>query len=120
LGSGVCAAANLEKADRGPHRDQIGVAHQSRPAATQLEQTCGYERRSNVDKGTKLARNRFIRGRNREVEMANGDSGGIGVLGVIVGALVAVVIGGAVLYSTGTIGHNSSTVKIELPKVTTK
>jgi hypothetical protein len=55
-----------------------------------------------------------------EVEMADGDSGGTGVLGVIVGALIAVVIGGAVLYSTGTIGHNSSTVKIDLPKITTK
>jgi hypothetical protein len=52
--------------------------------------------------------------------MADGDSGGTGVLGVIVGALIAVVIGGAVLYSTGTIGHNSSTVKIDLPKITTK
>jgi hypothetical protein len=52
--------------------------------------------------------------------MADTGSGGTGVLGVIVGALIVIVVGGAILYGTGTIGSNSSTVKIELPKITTK
>ena len=51
--------------------------------------------------------------------MADGDSG-TGVLGVIVGALIVIVVGGAILYGTGMLGSNSSSVKIELPKVTTK
>jgi hypothetical protein len=54
-----------------------------------------------------------------ELSMAD-NGGGIGVMGVIVGALIVAAVGGAVLYGTGTIGSNSSTVKIELPKVTTK
>ena len=51
--------------------------------------------------------------------MAEG-SGGIGVLGVLVGALLVIVVGTGVLYATGTIGSHSSTVKLELPKVTVK
>ena len=48
-------------------------------------------------------------------------SGGIGVLGVLVGALIVVVVGGGILFATGTIGRSkSSTVTLELPKVTTK
>jgi hypothetical protein len=47
-------------------------------------------------------------------------SGGIGVLGVLVGALIVIVVGTGVLYATGTIGSQSSTVKIELPKITVK
>jgi hypothetical protein len=48
-------------------------------------------------------------------------SGGIGVLGVLVGALIVVVVGGGILIATGTIGGSkSSTVTLELPKVTTK
>jgi hypothetical protein len=53
--------------------------------------------------------------REREFIMANnGDS--IGVIGVLVGALLVLVIGGAVLYATGVIG-NKNTVTIQLPKV---
>jgi hypothetical protein len=47
------------------------------------------------------------------------NSGGIGVMGVLVGALIVIVVGGGILYATGTIGSKSTTVKLELPKVTT-
>jgi hypothetical protein len=48
-------------------------------------------------------------------------SGGIGVLGVLVGALIVVVVGGGILFATGTIGGSKpSTVTLELPKITTK
>ena len=47
------------------------------------------------------------------------DSGGIGVMGVLVGALIVIVVGGRLLFATGTIGSKSSTGKLELPKVTT-
>jgi hypothetical protein len=50
--------------------------------------------------------------------MADG-GGGVGVLGVLVGALIVIVVGGGLLFATGNIGQKSSTVKIELPKVTT-
>jgi hypothetical protein len=46
------------------------------------------------------------------------DSGGVGMLGVLVGALLVLVIGGGLLFATGNLGNNTSTVKIELPKVT--
>lgn len=53
--------------------------------------------------------------------MADGNSGGVGVLGVLVGALIVIIVGGGLLFATGTIGGSkSSTVKLELPKVTTK
>ena len=51
--------------------------------------------------------------------MAEGSGGGIGVLGVLVGALIVIVVGGGILFATGTIGSKTSTVKVELPKVTT-
>ena len=53
--------------------------------------------------------------------MADNGSGGVGVLGVLVGALIVIVVGGGILFATGMIGSNSSTttVKVELPKVTT-
>ena len=52
--------------------------------------------------------------------MAENSSGGIGVLGVLVGALIVIVVGGGILFATGTIGGSkTSSVKIELPKVTT-
>jgi hypothetical protein len=51
--------------------------------------------------------------------MADGGSGGIGVLGVLVGALIVLIVGGGILFATGTIGSKSNTVKLELPKVTT-
>ena len=44
------------------------------------------------------------------------NSGSIGVLGVLVGAILVIVVGGAVLYATGTIGNKNS-VTIQLPKV---
>jgi hypothetical protein len=46
-------------------------------------------------------------------------SGVIGVMGVLVGALIVIVVGGGLLFATGTIGSKSSTVKVELPKITT-
>jgi len=47
------------------------------------------------------------------------NSSGIGIMGVLVGALIVIVVGGGILFATGTIGSKSSTVKIELPKITT-
>jgi hypothetical protein len=46
------------------------------------------------------------------------NSGGIGVMGVLVGTLIVIMVGGGLLFATGTIG-SKSTVKLELPKVTT-
>jgi hypothetical protein len=51
--------------------------------------------------------------------MADGSSGGVGVLGVLVGALIVIVVGGGLLFATGNLGQKSSTVKVELPKITT-
>jgi len=51
--------------------------------------------------------------------MADGGNGGIGVLGVLVGALIVVVVGVGVLFATGNIGSKTSTVKLEVPKITT-
>jgi hypothetical protein len=51
--------------------------------------------------------------------MADGSSGGVGVLGVLVGALIVIVVGAGILFATGTLGSKTSTVKLELPKVTT-
>jgi hypothetical protein len=48
------------------------------------------------------------------------ENNGSGFLGVLVGALIVIIVGGAILYEIGTVGSNSSTVKIELPKITTK
>jgi hypothetical protein len=47
------------------------------------------------------------------------DGGGVGVLGVLVGALIVIVVGGGILFATGNLGQKSSTVKVELPKITT-
>ena len=52
--------------------------------------------------------------------MADGNSGGVGVLGVLVGALIVIIVGGGLLFATGTFGSKSSTVTLELPKITTK
>ena len=42
------------------------------------------------------------------------------VLGVLIGALIVVVVGGGILFSTGMLGNqHSSGVKIEMPKITT-
>lgn len=51
--------------------------------------------------------------------MANDNGGGVGVLGVLVGALIVIVVGGGLLFATGNIGQKSSTVKVELPKIST-
>lgn len=51
--------------------------------------------------------------------MAEGSSGGIGVLGVPVGAPIAIVVGGGLAFATGNLGGKSSTVKVELPKIST-
>lgn len=53
--------------------------------------------------------------------MADNSSGGIGVLGVMVGALIVIVVGGGLLFATGKFpgqsgGGSTSTVKLELPK----
>ena len=52
--------------------------------------------------------------------MAEGSSGGIGVLGVLIGALIVIVVGGGLLFATGNLGNSkTSTVKLELPKIST-
>lgn len=51
--------------------------------------------------------------------MAEGGSGGVGVVGVLVGALIVIIVGGGILFATGTLGSKSSTVKVELPKIST-
>ncbi|MBS4084170.1 MAG: hypothetical protein KGZ73_11510 [Rhizobiales bacterium] len=48
------------------------------------------------------------------------NSGGIGLAGVLIGALLVAVLGGAVLMMTGVIGgQKDSRVSIELPKINT-
>jgi hypothetical protein len=51
--------------------------------------------------------------------MAKGNSGGVGVLGVLVGALIVIVVGGGVLFGTGMIGgksqQKSAGISIQLP-----
>ena len=49
----------------------------------------------------------------------NSGGGGIGVLGVLVGALIVVVVGAGLLFATGQIGgKDTATLKLELPKTT--
>lgn len=43
------------------------------------------------------------------------NGGGIGILGVLIGVLLVVAVGGAVLYATGMMGSRDS-VTITLPK----
>ncbi len=48
------------------------------------------------------------------------DQGGMGILGVLVGVLVVIVVGGAILFATGMLGERTtrtSNVDINLPKV---
>jgi hypothetical protein len=54
-----------------------------------------------------------------EIIMAENNAG-IGVMGVVVGALIVGVVGTGLLFATGTIGSNTPTVNLELPKVTVK
>ena len=49
----------------------------------------------------------------------SGGGGGIGVLGVLIGALIVIVVGGGILMANGTFGGKNSTVKLELPKIST-
>jgi hypothetical protein len=56
-----------------------------------------------------------IGNREREFTMAN-NGGSFGMIGVLVGAILVLVVGGAVLYATGVIGNKNS-VTITLPKV---
>jgi hypothetical protein len=56
--------------------------------------------------------------------MAEGGSGGgVGILGVLVGAMLVLIIGAGVLFATGKMpgsgGGSTSTLKVELPKATT-
>ena len=51
--------------------------------------------------------------------MADSGNGGVGVLGVLIGALIVIVVGGGLLFATGNLGQKSSTVKVELPKIGT-
>lgn len=53
--------------------------------------------------------------------MADGSSGGVGVLGVLVGALIVIVVGGGLLMATGHLGGGGghSTIKVEVPKIST-
>jgi hypothetical protein len=55
----------------------------------------------------------------REAAMAEGGSGGVGILGVLIGALLVIMVGGGILYATGAIGGggHTTTLKVEVPKV---
>jgi hypothetical protein len=49
------------------------------------------------------------------------NSGGVGVLGVLVGAILVVLVGVGVLFATGHLGgggSNTAAIKIEAPKTT--
>jgi ABC-type transporter Mla subunit MlaD len=52
--------------------------------------------------------------------MAEGNSGGTGVLGVLVGALIVILVGGGILFAAGMIGGgggDTTTLKVEAPNV---
>jgi hypothetical protein len=55
-----------------------------------------------------------------EAAMADGSSGASGILGVLVGAMIVIFVGAAVLYGTGKIGSraNTATFTIKLPSAT--
>ena len=69
---------------------------------------------SDDDKLRLLEWNKYRESR-KGVHMAN-NNGNSGLLGVLVGGLIVLVVGGAVLYATGVIGNKNS-VTITLPKV---
>lgn len=52
-----------------------------------------------------------------------GNGGGVGILGVLVGAMLVLIVGAGILFATGNMpgsaGGNTSTLKVELPKATT-
>lgn len=41
----------------------------------------------------------------------------MGLAGVLIGALIVVAVGFGALFFTGNLGNNTSTVKLELPKI---
>ena len=45
------------------------------------------------------------------------NNAGIGLTGVLLGALIVAIVGGGLLFATGNLGQSTSTVKIELPKI---
>jgi hypothetical protein len=47
--------------------------------------------------------------------MANGSGGATGILGVLVGAMIVIFIGGAILYGTGRQPANTASFTIKLP-----
>ena len=51
--------------------------------------------------------------------MADGSSGASGILGVLVGAMIVIFVGTAILYGTGKIGSraDTATFTIKLPSV---
>jgi hypothetical protein len=52
--------------------------------------------------------------------MADNSGGGIGVLGVLIGALIVIVVGGGILAANGTFSKSGApTAKIEMPKIGT-
>jgi hypothetical protein len=78
--------------------------------------------RTPFERGTISTRSDLLfQNHDRSNTMAEGGSGGSnGVLGVLVGALIVIVVGGGILYATGTIGgHKSTTLKVEMPKIET-
>jgi hypothetical protein len=53
--------------------------------------------------------------------LANNNNNGIGLLGVLVGALVVILVGGGILFATGNLGGSGGsqpTVNIEAPTTT--
>ena len=54
--------------------------------------------------------------------MAFNFGGGRGLLGVLIGAAIVIVVGGGLLYATGTIGHHEkqNTVTLQLPFIKVK
>jgi hypothetical protein len=48
------------------------------------------------------------------------NSGPVGMMGILIGLLIAVIIGGGLLYANGNLGNHTSTIKLELPKVGAK
>jgi len=66
--------------------------------------------------GTIQLDSRLLQVRPKEEILAD-NSGGVGVMGVLVGALLVLVIGGGLLFATGNFpGHSGNTLKIEVPK----
>jgi hypothetical protein len=47
--------------------------------------------------------------------MADGSGGASGILGVLVGAMIVIFIGGAILYGTGRQPANTASFTIKLP-----